>query len=130
MWLPSPFVTACLCLCGHLEQAARKINVAKFRANKVQFLIVTDVAARGIDIPLLDNVVNYGMCGRPVCVWGGRVGWAAPGAMRRLPARAGHGWRESAGVLGRGSRRPAACMMGSGGQECWRDRGRGCVALK
>ncbi len=26
---------------------------------KVNFLIVTDLAARGIDIPLLDNVIHY-----------------------------------------------------------------------
>ncbi len=47
-------------------QAARKIHIAKFRAAKVSTLIVTDVAARGIDIPLLDNVINYGerKCGR------------------------------------------------------------------
>ena len=55
-------------------QAARKINVAKFRAGRVQFLLVTDVAARGIDIPLLDNVVNYG-------------GWVgAPGQAAGQPA--------------------------------------------
>lgn len=30
-----------------------------FRARKVNFLIVTDLAARGIDIPFLDNVIHY-----------------------------------------------------------------------
>ena len=44
---------------GDLDPAARKINVAKFRAKKAQFLVVTDIAARGIDIPMLDNVINY-----------------------------------------------------------------------
>lgn len=59
----------------HPSQAARKINVAKFRAGRVQFLVVTDVAARGIDIPLLDNVINYG------ALWvGGWVGAHACGA--------------------------------------------------
>eukprot|EP00002_Diphylleia_rotans_P015365 TRINITY_DN2983_c0_g1_i5.p1 TRINITY_DN2983_c0_g1~~TRINITY_DN2983_c0_g1_i5.p1 ORF type:complete len:422 (+),score=106.29 TRINITY_DN2983_c0_g1_i5:1361-2626(+) len=38
---------------------ARKINVAKFRNGKSKVMIVTDVAARGIDIPLLNNVINY-----------------------------------------------------------------------
>lgn len=42
-----------------LHPTARKINVAKFQTKKVRCLIVTDVAARGIDIPLLDNVINY-----------------------------------------------------------------------
>ena len=42
-----------------LDQAARKINVAKFQHKKVKVMIVTDLAARGIDIPLLDNVINY-----------------------------------------------------------------------
>lgn len=42
-----------------LDQAARKINVAKFRKKKVMVIIATDVAARGIDIPMLDNVINY-----------------------------------------------------------------------
>eukprot|EP00879_Flechtneria_rotunda_P002941 GHRR01003158.1.p1 GENE.GHRR01003158.1~~GHRR01003158.1.p1 ORF type:complete len:643 (+),score=244.56 GHRR01003158.1:1343-3271(+) len=44
---------------------ARKIHVAKFRAGKVGVLITTDVAARGIDIPLIDNVVNYDFPARP-----------------------------------------------------------------
>jgi superfamily II DNA/RNA helicase len=41
------------------DPAARRISVAKFRAKKSQFLVVTDIAARGIDIPMLDNVINY-----------------------------------------------------------------------
>jgi len=44
-----------------LDSAARKINTAKFKlgAKKTRVLIVTDLAARGIDIPMLDNVINY-----------------------------------------------------------------------
>lgn len=49
--------------CAHiysaLDQTARKINLAKFTHNKCCTLIVTDLAARGLDIPLLDNVINY-----------------------------------------------------------------------
>ncbi|TMW66333.1 hypothetical protein Poli38472_004098 [Pythium oligandrum] len=44
---------------GEMDQASRKINIGKFRAKKTNLLIVTDVAARGIDIPLLNNVFNY-----------------------------------------------------------------------
>lgn len=47
------------CVYSNLDPSARKINVAKFASRKVQALIVTDVAARGIDIPFLDNVINY-----------------------------------------------------------------------
>lgn len=49
--------------CAHiysaLDQTARKINLAKFTHGKCSTLIVTDLAARGLDIPLLDNVINY-----------------------------------------------------------------------
>lgn len=38
---------------------ARKLNVARFRNKVTQVMIVTDLAARGIDIPMLDNVINY-----------------------------------------------------------------------
>eukprot|EP00242_Pyramimonas_sp_CCMP2087_P000732 CAMPEP_0198231346 /NCGR_PEP_ID=MMETSP1445-20131203/115152_1 /TAXON_ID=36898 /ORGANISM="Pyramimonas sp., Strain CCMP2087" /LENGTH=830 /DNA_ID=CAMNT_0043911955 /DNA_START=63 /DNA_END=2550 /DNA_ORIENTATION=- len=44
---------------GEMDQVARNISVAKFRAGKARVLVVTDVAARGIDIPLLDNVINF-----------------------------------------------------------------------
>lgn len=44
---------------GEMDQASRKINIGKFRAKKTNLLLVTDVAARGIDIPLLNNVLNY-----------------------------------------------------------------------
>ena len=50
---------------GSLDQTARKINVAKFRAQKVNVLLVTDVAARGIDIPLLDYVINFDFPPKP-----------------------------------------------------------------
>lgn len=44
---------------SNLDPSARKIHAAKFFTGKVSVLIVTDVAARGIDIPELDNVINY-----------------------------------------------------------------------
>jgi ATP-dependent RNA helicase DDX54/DBP10 len=46
-------------------QTARKIHVAKFRSGKVGVLITTDVAARGIDIPLIDNVIHYDFPAKP-----------------------------------------------------------------
>jgi len=38
---------------GQLDPAARKINIGKFRSKKSQLLLVTDIAARGLDVPLL-----------------------------------------------------------------------------
>ena len=61
---------------GEMDQEARKINISKFRARKTMFLIVTDVAARGIDIPLLDNVINWDFPPKPK-IFVHRVGRAA-----------------------------------------------------
>ena len=43
---------------SQLDSTARKIHAAKFANKKASVLVVTDLAARGIDIPLLDNVVS------------------------------------------------------------------------
>lgn len=44
---------------GDLDQAARKMQVETFRSGATNVLVVTDVAARGIDIPVISNVINY-----------------------------------------------------------------------
>ena len=44
---------------GAMDFSARKIALATFKSGKANVLVVTDVAARGIDVPLLDNVINY-----------------------------------------------------------------------
>lgn len=44
---------------GSLDQAARSYQMDQFRRGITSILVVTDVAARGIDIPVLENVVNY-----------------------------------------------------------------------
>ncbi|XP_067644860.1 ATP-dependent RNA helicase DDX54 [Eurosta solidaginis] len=67
-----------------LDPAARKINTAKFVNKKVSVLTVTDVAARGIDVPSLDYVVNLHFPGKPKlfvhrvgrCARAGRTGTA------------------------------------------------------
>ncbi|KAG8389780.1 hypothetical protein BUALT_Bualt01G0014100 [Buddleja alternifolia] len=68
-------ITASICY-GDMDQDARNIHVSKFRARKTMLLIVTDVAARGIDIPLLDNVVNFDFPSKPK-LFVHRVGRAA-----------------------------------------------------
>ncbi|KAF4672355.1 ATP-dependent RNA helicase dbp10 [Perkinsus chesapeaki] len=44
---------------GSMDQTQRTSSLAKFRSGKATVLLVTDVAARGIDIPQLDYVINY-----------------------------------------------------------------------
>ncbi|XP_063172032.1 ATP-dependent RNA helicase DDX54 [Candoia aspera] len=55
----------CAQVYSSLDQTARKINIGKFTHGKCSVLIVTDLAARGIDIPLLDNVINYSFPAKP-----------------------------------------------------------------
>ena len=44
---------------GNKSQNARQRALEAFRSNKVQILVATDVAARGIDIDGITHVVNY-----------------------------------------------------------------------
>ena len=44
---------------GSLDQVARTQQMDAFRKGRTSILVVTDVAARGIDIPVLENVINY-----------------------------------------------------------------------
>ena len=71
-------------LYGSLVQATRTFQMSQFLAGKTQILVVTDVAARGLDIPILEHVINYDFpVGARVFVHrvgrtarAGRKGWA------------------------------------------------------
>ncbi|GFP53371.1 ATP-dependent RNA helicase DBP10 [Trichoderma asperellum] len=66
---------------GSLDQTARRIQVEDFRNGKTNLLVVTDVAARGIDIPVLANVINYDFPPQPK-VFIHRVGRTARAGQR------------------------------------------------
>jgi ATP-dependent RNA helicase DDX54/DBP10 len=66
---------------GSLDQTARKRQIQSFRDGSSTILIVTDVAARGIDIPLLSNVINYDFPSQPK-VFVHRVGRTARAGRR------------------------------------------------
>lgn len=44
---------------GNKSQAARTKALGGFKAGKVSVLVATDIAARGLDIPLLPHVINF-----------------------------------------------------------------------
>lgn len=48
-----------LAIHGNKSQGARTAALAKFKDGSVKVLVATDIAARGIDIDQLPNVVNY-----------------------------------------------------------------------
>ncbi len=46
---------------GALSQGLRNRRLMAFRDGRVQVLVATDVAARGLDVPTITHVVNYGL---------------------------------------------------------------------
>jgi superfamily II DNA/RNA helicase len=44
---------------GDLTQVAREKNLERFRGDKIDVLVATDVAARGIDVEAVTHVINY-----------------------------------------------------------------------
>src|SRR5690554_4183555 len=46
---------------GELSQSQRDLVMGKFRGKNLQFLVATDVAARGLDVDDVTHVINYGL---------------------------------------------------------------------
>ncbi len=44
---------------GDMDQSARTKMLAAFRANEITYLIASDVAARGLDIPEVSHIFNF-----------------------------------------------------------------------
>lgn len=44
---------------GNMDNEARQKNLRSFQNGTCPILVVTDVAARGIDVPLIDHVIHY-----------------------------------------------------------------------
>ncbi len=44
---------------GDLDQSVRTKTLAAFKTDKVQFLVASDVAARGLDIPAVSHIFNF-----------------------------------------------------------------------
>lgn len=66
----------CSAIFGSMDQFARQSNLDSFRKGLTRVLVVTDVAARGIDVPLLNNVINLEFPAQPK-LFVHRVGRAA-----------------------------------------------------
>jgi superfamily II DNA/RNA helicase len=49
----------CAVYCGEMDKLERKQNLKQFREGKIDFLISTDLASRGLDLDNIDCVINY-----------------------------------------------------------------------
>ncbi|OHV12836.1 DEAD/DEAH box helicase [Kushneria phosphatilytica] len=52
---------AAAALSGDLDQSLRERTVMRLKKGKVDVLVATDVAARGLDVPRITHVINYDM---------------------------------------------------------------------
>lgn len=52
-------VERCSAIHGDLRQSKRERVIADFRQQKYRILVATDIAARGLDIPHIESVINY-----------------------------------------------------------------------
>ena len=50
---------------SQLEQRVRTNNLLKFKSSQCKYLIATDVASRGLDIPSVEFVLNYDVPANP-----------------------------------------------------------------
>nr|WP_084544908.1 DEAD/DEAH box helicase [Derxia gummosa] len=52
---------AAAALHGGMPQGMRNRTLSKLREGRLRILVATDVAARGIDVPTISHVINYGL---------------------------------------------------------------------
>lgn len=52
-------------LYSSLDSAARLMQIAQFRKGITRILLATDLAARGVDLPILDDVINWHFPAKP-----------------------------------------------------------------
>lgn len=72
---------SCNYLRGEMDQEKRNQALMQFRAGKINILIATDVAARGIDVPDITHVINYDMP-RSADIYVHRIGRTARGGKK------------------------------------------------
>ncbi|XP_033821166.1 probable ATP-dependent RNA helicase DDX49, partial [Periophthalmus magnuspinnatus] len=65
MMMLRQFKFPCISLHSGMKQRQRFANLAKFKASVYRILIATDVAARGLDIPTVQVVINHNTPGLP-----------------------------------------------------------------
>jgi ATP-dependent RNA helicase DeaD len=100
---------------GDLRQGERDRVMADFRAGTLQFLIATNVAARGLDIPDIEHVINYDVPqnAEEYIHRIGRTGrWGKTGSAVTFVARLGDGTIVRAGINIKPA--PAAQLMDRG----------------
>ena len=71
----------CNYLRGEMDQEKRNQALSQFKEGKVNILIATDVAARGIDVPDITHVINYDMP-RSADIYVHRIGRTARGGKK------------------------------------------------
>jgi len=71
----------CNYLRGEMDQEKRNESLRQFKEGKINILIATDVAARGIDVPDITHVINYDLP-RSADVYVHRIGRTARGGKK------------------------------------------------
>jgi len=44
---------------GDIQQAQRERTVARLKGGRIDILVATDIAARGLDVERISHVINY-----------------------------------------------------------------------